>query len=192
MRLTIAMTCSLLALGATSALAQQPGSKSPPPPQAQPHPQAAAPTATATLKDASGKPVGTVTLRQAAHGVLLTGSLSGLPPGEHAFHVHEVGLCEPPFKSAGAHFNPSGHEHGIDNPKGMHAGDLPNIYVSPSGEAKFDDFLLRDVSLLPGTKGSLFDKDGSSIIIHAAPDDYRSNPAGNAGDRIACGVIEKR
>ena len=145
--------------------------------------------AKAELKDVSGKKVGDVTLEQTPHGVLVTADLSGLPAGVHAMHIHEVGKCEAPFKSAGGHFNPGGHEHGMKNVKGMHAGDLPNIEIPKEGALKVEA-LVQDVTLSDGPT-TVFDKDGSSIVIHAGVDDYQSNPAGNAGDRIACGVIEK-
>ena len=149
---------------------------------------AKAESAKAELKDVSGKKVGDVTLEQTPHGVLLTADLKGLPAGVHAIHIHEVGKCEAPFKTAGGHFNPGGHEHGMKNAKGMHAGDLPNVEVPKEGAVKVQAFV-SDVTLTDGPN-SVFDKDGSSIVIHAGVDDYQSNPAGNAGDRIACGVIE--
>jgi Cu-Zn family superoxide dismutase len=150
---------------------------------------AKAETAKAELKDAAGKKVGDVTLEQTPHGVLVTADIKGLPPGVHAIHIHEVGKCEAPFKTAGGHFNPGGHEHGMKNAKGMHAGDLPNLDVPKDGALKIQ-VLVSDVTLGDGPT-TVFDKDGSSIVIHAGVDDYQTNPAGNAGDRIACGVIEK-
>jgi Cu-Zn family superoxide dismutase len=152
-------------------------------------PAKAEPTAKAELKDASGKKVGEVTLEQTPHGVLVSADLKDLPVGVHAIHIHETGKCEAPFKTAGGHFNPGAKEHGIKNDKGMHAGDLPNIEVPAGGAVKFQA-LVHGVTLSDGPT-TLFDKDGSSIVIHASADDYKSNPAGNAGDRIACGVVEK-
>lgn len=146
-------------------------------------------TAHAELHNEQGQTIGEATLEQTPHGVLMTVDLHGLPPGEHAFHIHEVGKCEPPFKSAGGHFNPTHKQHGIKNPAGMHAGDLPNIYVPEDGKLKFDVFA-TGVSLQKG-KNSLFDADGSSLVIHAGPDDCKTDPAGDAGARIACGVITK-
>jgi Cu-Zn family superoxide dismutase len=193
MRTLIGLTCSLAMLAAAPALAQQ--KKSPPPgtPQAQKEQsgQPQGPTATASMRDQQGRQIGTVKLEQGPRGVVVSVSLSGLTPGPHAFHIHEVGKCEPPFTSAGGHFNPTGREHGIHNPKGMHAGDLPNLHADQSGNAKFEEFLVEGVSLEPGKPGYLFDEDGSAFIVHASADDYRSDPAGNAGDRIACGVVEK-
>jgi superoxide dismutase, Cu-Zn family len=152
--------------------------------------QARAQTAHAELKNAQGEKVGEAMLMPTPHGVLIKVDIAKLPPGEHAFHIHAVGKCEPPFKSAGGHFNPMNKEHGIENPKGMHAGDLPNIYVPEDGKLKFDAFA-TGVTLKAGAKNSLFHPDGTSLVIHAGADDYKSDPAGNAGDRIACGVITK-
>jgi Cu-Zn family superoxide dismutase len=146
-------------------------------------------TAKAVLKDKSGKEVGTVDLVQTPHGVLLKLSLKGIPAGEHAFHVHAVGKCEPPFTSAGGHFNPGGKKHGMEAADGPHAGDMPNLHVPPSGELAVE-VANPAISLVKGQPNSVFDADGSAIIIHAAADDYKTDPTGNAGDRIACGVIQ--
>jgi superoxide dismutase, Cu-Zn family len=149
---------------------------------------AQAQTAMALLKDAGGKDVGQVQLRQTPHGVLLKLTLKGLPAGEHAFHVHAVGKCEPPFTSAGPHFNATGHKHGMDAADGPHSGDMPNLYVPANGELVVE-VANPMISLVRGQPGSVFDADGSSIVIHAGADDYKTDPAGNSGDRIACGVI---
>jgi superoxide dismutase, Cu-Zn family len=152
---------------------------------------AASPAATATLLDAQGKPVGTATLAPADGGVKISVTVSGVAPGLHGFHVHAVGKCEgPDFKSAGGHFNPASREHGLENPKGSHAGDMPNLSVGPDGTGK-GDFLARGASLGAGA-GSLFPEGGTAVVLHAAPDDMKSDPAGNAGARIACGVVEKK
>ena len=145
-------------------------------------------TAKAALKDAGGKEVGTVQLIQTPHGVLLKMALKGVAPGEHAFHIHAVGKCEPPFTSAGGHFNPAGKKHGMEAKEGAHAGDMPNLYVPANGELTVD-VANHMVTLAKGQPNSVFDADGSAIIIHAGADDYKSDPTGNAGDRIACGVI---
>ncbi len=152
-------------------------------------PIAASETAQADLINADKEKIGTVTLTQTPHGVLLSIEASRLPPGLHALHIHEVGQCEPPFQSAGGHFNPGGKRHGVFSPEGMHAGDLPNVYVGTDGSLRAEAFA-SGVTLTPGPN-SVFDRDGSSIILHAGPDDYKTDPAGNAGARIACGVIEK-
>ncbi|HWM46751.1 MAG TPA: superoxide dismutase family protein [Xanthobacteraceae bacterium] len=150
---------------------------------------AAAQTATAPLKDANGKDVGTVTLTQAPDGVLLKLSATGLPAGEHAFHVHAVGKCEPPFTSAGGHFNPGSRKHGLLAAEGHHAGDMPNLFVPASGSLTVE--VMNDaITLEKGKPNSVFDADGSAVIIHAGKDDYKTDPTGDAGGRIACGVIQ--
>ncbi len=151
---------------------------------------AAAFAATATLKDTDGKEVGTVEFTQTPDGVLLKGNLTGIAAGERAFHIHETGKCEPPFKSAGGHFNPDDDSHGFMTEDGPHAGDMPNLFIPKSGELTFQVYN-DNVSLEDGEDGYLFDDDGSALIIHAGADDYKSQPSGDAGDRIACGVIEK-
>ncbi|MBL6652205.1 MAG: superoxide dismutase family protein [Reyranella sp.] len=145
-------------------------------------------TAKASLKDASGKEVGQVELVQATNGVLLKLSLKGAPPGNRAFHIHAVGKCEPPFTSAGPHFNPAGHKHGLEAKEGSHAGDMPNLHIPASGELVIE-IANPMITLVKGQPNSVFDADGSAIIIHAGADDYKTDPTGNAGDRIACGVI---
>lgn len=150
-------------------------------------PAFAADQATAVLKDPDGKEVGKVTLTAVPTGVLLDADLTALPPGDHAFHIHETGKCEAPdFKSAGGHFNPEEDEHGLMNKAGPHAGDMPNIHVPESGQLRIE-VLNQMVHMGRG----LFDEDGSAIVIHEGADDYKSDPAGDAGARIACGVIEK-
>jgi Cu-Zn family superoxide dismutase len=151
--------------------------------------KALAETAHAELRNEQGKKVGAATLEETPHGVLITLDLDGVPPGTHALHIHEVGKCEPPFKSAGGHFNPADKKHGLLSAAGMHAGDLPNITVPESGKLKVDVFA-TGVTLGGGANG-LFDADGSSLVIHAGPDDYKSDPAGEAGARFACGVVVK-
>jgi Cu-Zn family superoxide dismutase len=150
--------------------------------------QAAGEIANAALKDKNGKAVGDVDLVQAPNGVLLKMSIKGLPPGQHAFHIHAVGKCEAPFESAGPHFNPGNHKHGMMAGPG-HAGDMPNLHVLQSGDLTVE-ILNTAITLEKGKPNSVFDSDGSAIVIHDKPDDYKSDPAGNAGDRIACGVIQ--
>ena len=140
--------------------------------------------ATAAMMNANGESVGSVTLRVTGQGTLLHAKLENLPAGAHAFHVHTVGVCEPPFTSSGGHFNPGGKKHGFDSAEGMHAGDMPNIHVPDSGELEIE--ILNTLLMLDAT---LFDADGAAIVIHEGPDDYVTDPAGAAGPRIACGVI---
>ncbi len=150
---------------------------------------ASADLAKATLKDSSGKAVGDVDLIQTPAGVLLKVTAKGLTPGEHAFHIHAVGKCDAPFDSAGPHFNPGNHKHGmLAGP--AHAGDMPNLHVPQSGELSVD-ILNAAVALEKGKPNSLFDSDGSALVIHAKADDYKTDPAGDAGGRIPCGVIQE-
>ena len=145
------------------------------------------------MVNAKGQEVGEATLIDTPNGVLvrltLLSNRPGIAPGTHAFHIHETGKCEPPFKSAGEHFNPLGKTHGFLSESGPHAGDFPNIHVPDKG-ALTVEFEVPQISLKQGTK-TLRDSDGSALVIHARGDDYKSDPAGEAGDRIACGVIEK-
>jgi Cu-Zn family superoxide dismutase len=144
-------------------------------------------TASAVLKDASGKDVGKATLTVAPSGVLVNLDLAAVPAGEHAFHIHAVGKCEPPdFKSAGPHFNPDETKHGLLNPEGPHAGDMPNLHVPADGKLQVE---ILDPAVTLSAEAALLDADGAALVIHAAADDYKTDPAGNAGDRIACGVI---
>jgi len=149
---------------------------------------AAAQVAKAALKDASGKAVGDINLVQTSNGVLIRLSVKGLPAGEHAFHVHAVGKCEPPFTTAGDHFNPGSKKHGLEAAAGAHAGDMPNLHIPSSGDLSVE-VVNTMITLAKGQPNSVFDADGSAVVIHAKADDYKSDPAGNAGDRIACGVI---
>jgi len=145
--------------------------------------------ANAQLKDGSGKAIGDADLVQTQAGVLIRLRLKGLPVGEHAFHVHAVGKCEAPFESAGPHFNPGNHKHGMMAGQ-AHAGDMPNLHVPQSGELSVE-VVNTAVTLDKGKPNSLFDNDGSALVVHAKADDYKSDPAGNAGDRIACGVVQE-
>jgi Cu-Zn family superoxide dismutase len=150
---------------------------------------ATAQTAKAALKGGDGKDLGIAELTQTPAGVLLKLSVKGLPPGEHAFHVHAVGKCEAPFTSAGGHFNPGNKKHGMMAAEGQHAGDMPNVHIPQSGDLVVE-VLNAAITLEKGKPNSVFDADGSAIIIHAGKDDYKTDPTGEAGGRIACGVIQ--
>ena len=154
-----------------------------------PKPAAPAPSASADIKTADGKDVGKATLTQTAAGVRIRATLSGLPPGEHAFHVHAVGKCEPPFTSAGPHFNPGQKKHGLKSPDGHHAGDMENFTVPANGKVTVTA-VNKDITLEKDKPNSVFQTDGTALVIHAGKDDYTTDPAGNAGDRIACGIIK--
>ena len=147
-------------------------------------------TATADLRDASGESVGMATLVERGGEVQITIHATDLPPGVHGVHIHQTGTCTPPdFSSAGGHFAPESHQHGFENPAGPHAGDLPNIEVGADGSGHFT--LINDRVTLTSGEASLFDADGSAIVVHAGADDYRTDPAGDSGARIACGVITR-
>ena len=145
--------------------------------------------ASAVLKDASGKEVGRAVFTATPSGALLDLKLDGVQPGVHALHIHAVGKCEgPDFKSAGPDFNPDQTKHGIMSPEGPHAGDLPNIHVPPDGKLEVE-FLNPVVTI--SQEAALLDTDGTSIVIHANADDYKTDPDGNSGPGIACGVITR-
>lgn len=127
-----------------------------------------------------------MTLHGTPDGVLLEAGLRNLPAGPHAFHIHAVGICSPSFEAAGGHFNPTNEAHDLLASSGPHAGDFPNIHVPQSGNLDFEAYNSR-LEL----NGELFDADGAAIVIHRGADDYRTDPAGNAGTRIACGVISR-
>jgi superoxide dismutase, Cu-Zn family len=148
----------------------------------------AAETARAMLRDAKGEDVGSVSLMQPSAGVLLQLSLKGVPAGEHAFHIHAVGKCEPPgFNSAGGHFNPGDAHHGMMSGPG-HAGDMPNLHVPASGALDLE-VVNAAITLEKDKPNSVFHPGGTAIVIHAGKDDYTSDPTGNAGGRIICGVF---
>lgn len=145
--------------------------------------------AMAILKNKQGGDVGSVELVQTEKGVVLRLNLKSLPAGERAFHIHETGKCEAPFESAGGHFNPGKHKHGKSSSAQAHAGDMPNITIPENGQLTVE-VLNTAVTLEKGKPNSVLQTGGTSIVIHAGKDDYKTDPDGNAGDRIACGVIQ--
>jgi Cu-Zn family superoxide dismutase len=147
-------------------------------------------SATADLKNPSGQTVGRAVLTPSGAGVQLVVEVQGLPPGPKGLHIHETGACTPPaFTSAGGHFNPDGREHGSDNPQGAHAGDLPNLVIGADGTGRLVVTSARISLATDGRATSLLDRDGSALVVHAAPDDLKTDPTGNSGGRIACGVV---
>ncbi|HJQ22053.1 MAG TPA: superoxide dismutase family protein [Gemmatimonadaceae bacterium] len=143
------------------------------------------------LRNAAGSMVGTLNLAPSNTGTHITGTLGGLPAGTHGIHLHAVGRCDATdFSTAGGHYNPASMHHGLENPAGPHAGDLPNINVDASGNVNVD---LTDprVTLDTSPTTGIFDADGTAIVVHAGPDDQKSDPSGNSGGRIACGVIQR-
>ena len=143
----------------------------------------------AMLKSANGLPAGTAQLLAVGDQVTLSVAIAGLPQGPHGLHLHAVGLCATPdFASAGPHLNPGGHQHGAENPAGSHLGDLPNVTAGSAGAGS-------GTAQLKGTRAqieqALFDGDGTAIMVHADADDYRTDPSGNSGKRIACGVLQR-
>lgn len=198
----LAATAAVLAAGVLAACASGPGGAPSAPPGRQGAPgarggPAPGPTfetrnvapARAEIRDAEGRTLGQATFTQGPFGVLVVTELTGLPAGVHAMHIHDVGRCEAPFTTAGGHYNPLFRQHGMLNRAGFHAGDLPNFTAPATGTARAE--ATSAAFQLGAGVGTLFDVDGSSIIIHSGADDYRSDPGGNAGTRVACGVITR-
>ena len=183
MRLVVLMGTALLAAAcATQSPAPTAAAKSPSPP---------ALTARAQLNDVQGQPVATAALRESGQAVVIDVTVTKLTAGVHGIHIHAAGKCEGPgFASAGGHFNPTGKKHGHTNPLGPHAGDLGNVTVGPDGTGKAT-FTVGEVTLKEGMPNSLFGPDGTSIVVHANPDDETTDPAGNSGPRVGCGVISR-
>ncbi|GIP38353.1 superoxide dismutase [Cu-Zn] 2 [Paenibacillus sp. J31TS4] len=141
------------------------------------------------LHNTQGQKVGTAKLSESDKGVKLTIDAAGLPPGKHGFHLHTTGSCQgPDFKSAGDHYNPDGKKHGHENPDGHHAGDFPNVEVAQDGTLKVE-ILTKDVTLEKGKPNSLRKEGGTAMVLHEAPDDYKTDPSGDSGARLVCGEI---
>ncbi len=148
------------------------------------------PAGSATIINTKGETVGSAMLTQGPNGVTIAVEVSRLSPGKHGFHIHAIGKCDTPdFQTAGGHFNPFGKKHGLKNPEGPHAGDLPNLEVGPDGKGKIEATV---GGLTLGKEGlaTLFGPNGTAVVIHAAPDDEMADPTGNSGARVACGVIK--
>ena len=143
-------------------------------------------SAVAELRSADGKPAGRAVATERRGGIEVALTVTGLPAGIHGAHVHTVGRCDAPdFTTAGAHWNPTGKQHGTQNPQGPHAGDLPNLTVGSNGRGTLT------MRLPAGTMAGLLDADGAAFVVHANPDDLHSDPSGNSGGRIACGVFKR-
>lgn len=147
-------------------------------------------TATAKVIGKNNESYGNAYFEEEDNGVRMTLALSGVPAGTHGIHIHSVGKCEPPtFESAGPHFNPTNKEHGKDNPKGYHLGDLPNLEVGEDGKVDLN-FLAEGLTLEKNAANSLLRDGGTALVIHESEDDYKTDPSGNSGARIACGIIQ--
>lgn len=146
--------------------------------------QAGATQAVATLQNAQGAAAGSATAAASEGGIMVSLRVEGLPAGEHGVHVHTTGRCDAPgFESAGGHWNPTGAQHGLEEPAGQHAGDMPNLNVDQNGRGSLD------YRLQGGSLEAMLDADGAAFVVHASADDQRTEPSGNSGGRIACGVF---
>lgn len=149
-----------------------------------------APAATVSLVDSTGARVGVATFSDSGGTGRLSVSVNGLKPGRHGIHVHETGTCTPPgFESAGGHYNPDGKQHGLDNPAGPHVGDLPNLVVEEDGSV--DTTLTASAGALAQGASSMLGEQPRALVIHAGPDDQKTDPSGSSGARVVCGVIER-
>lgn len=177
---TVVIALGIAACGRSAVVSSPPAAPAPALPAAIPL------QATATVIDLAGAPIGRVSFADTPAGLLVIGSVSGLGIGAHGAHLHAVGRCEPPFASAGPHFNPRGAKHGFRNPAGYHAGDMPNVVTPPAGTYGFQ-FVVTGLTLTG--KDGLIDSDGASIVFHSGADDYLTDPSGGSGGRLACAVI---
>ena len=178
---TSAISAAIMVFGLAACGSATPDS---PEPAASATPTATAMEAVAMLKTADGQSAGRASATETPGGLAIALNVEGLSPGEHGVHVHTTGSCEPPkFQSAGGHWNPTERQHGLDNPQGHHAGDMPNLTVAPDGTGKLE------YTLAGATLAGLLDADGSAFVVHAMSDDQKTDPSGDSGDRIACGVF---
>lgn len=146
----------------------------------------------APILNTEGEEIGEVSFVESGDGVTISIQAEGISPGVHGVHIHETGVCTPPdFKSAGGHFNPMKKEHGFDNPKGFHLGDLPNIEVGDDGIISVK-VTTAELTLEKNAANSILDQDGSALVIHESEDDYKTDPSGNSGDRIACAAVTRK
>ncbi|WP_028548269.1 superoxide dismutase family protein [Paenibacillus sp. UNC451MF] len=144
---------------------------------------------TIDIINSKGTKIGTATLTQVPEGVKFQVDVSGLTPGKHGMHIHQTGVCTPPdFKTAGEHFNPESKKHGFDNPQGYHAGDLPNLEIGSDGRGRAE-VVAPKLTLAKDKANSVVKTGGTALVIHEKEDDYKTDPSGNSGDRVACGVI---
>ena len=147
------------------------------------------PVLNADVRDPQGRSRARATVEQAGDSLRVRIEAVAMSPGAYGAHLHTSGRCEPPaFATAGPHWNPTGALHGKDNPKGMHKGDLPNLLVGTDGRGSFE-YTIPNAGLSGMLPNRLIDEDGAAVVIHAKPDDFRSDPSGNSGDRVACGVL---